>query len=163
MLRPILEGLAQMFVDDMFKATSIRHKRTKQEASPAWTRLGCKGHDGVGKNSHPTPGSADDVRVLMEPAQSHTSLLYHRYRGNGPSGRHRKGCLLHITVLNPALHWTTTACGGNHHAQPQTLMEHARCDIIMWRSYLCLFRMDTATCPETWSRSNLESFGTHRV
>jgi hypothetical protein len=52
-----------------------------------------------------------------------------------------------------ALHRATTAYGGNHHAQPRTLTEHARCDVIMWRSYLCLLRMDTAN----FARS-LESF-----
>jgi hypothetical protein len=52
-----------------------------------------------------------------------------------------------------ALHRATTEYKGNHHAQPRRLPEQARCDIVMWRSFLCLLRFD----PANFARP-LESF-----
>eukprot|EP01034_Spumella_vulgaris_P028431 gene28431-biopygen24390 len=43
-----------------------------------------------------------------------------------------------------ALHRVAAKYEGNHHAHPRRLPQDARCDIIMWRGYLCLLLLQPA-------------------
>jgi hypothetical protein len=52
-----------------------------------------------------------------------------------------------------ALHADAAMFKGNHHARPRRLSQLAKCDIVMWRAFLCLLRLD----PANFARP-LESF-----
>jgi hypothetical protein len=52
-----------------------------------------------------------------------------------------------------ALHADAALFKGNHHARPRHLSLAAKCDIVMWRAYLCLLQLD----PTNFARP-LESF-----
>jgi hypothetical protein len=173
MLRPVLTGKAKMYVDDMFGIATRKNRPADMAAATAQIQglLGPKSvaHDkteygrvldllgwtfdlntrtvsaskkNILKAIHAFFSINIDGMVLLEDVERAASYAS-RYSVLSRAMR----------PYTAALHRAAAEYGGNHHAQPRKLTEHARCDIIMWRSYLCLLRLD----PANFARP-LESF-----
>jgi hypothetical protein len=172
-LRPVLEGLAKMYVDDMFGAVSRRNRKADMDKATSHIRA-LLGPNAVAEdktewgrilvllgwefNLNLRTVTASK-RNLLKAIHAFFSididkpvLLEDVERVASYASRYSILCRA-MKPYTAALHRATTAYAGNHHAHPRALTEHARCDIIMWRSYLCLLRLDNAN----FARS-LESF-----
>jgi hypothetical protein len=172
-LRPVLKGLVKMYVDDMFGAvakrhrqgdmtkatelihgllgpTSVAHDKTefgRQLELLGWLfdldlRVVSASRKNVLKAIHVFFNIDIDGMVLLEDVERVASYAS-RYSVLSRA----------MKPYTAALHRAAADYAGNHHAQPRRLTEHARCDIVMWRAYLCLLRMN----PENFARP-LESF-----
>jgi hypothetical protein len=176
--RPLLFGSNLMYVDDMFGAVHRNH-RAQDMAAAAKVIRQLLGHGAVAEEKSAFGRSTDllgwnfdlDTRSVSASMRNMLKAIHTFFNTDldGPvtlkevermaSYASRYAVLSRpMKPYTAALHADAALFAGNHHERPRHLSRASKCDIIMWRAYLCLLRLD----PKNFARP-LESFRDRRA